>query len=103
MLEGRQSDRTEQPCKQIVARCFLTIHYAKMVSTADYGSDFIVAVDDILRAAQLSRNSKAGRAIDADSRAHDWLSIVRTARQQNYSICAFLALFSVISTASRMA
>jgi hypothetical protein len=70
LLEGAQRDRTEQPCKQVVARCFLTIHQARIVGRAYYGSDFIVAVYDILGAAQLPWNSKAGRAIDADGVAH---------------------------------
>jgi hypothetical protein len=41
-----------------------------MVGRADDRSDFIVAVYDILGAAQLPWNSKAGRAIDADGVAH---------------------------------
>ena len=82
MLERAQRDRTEEPCKQVVARRFLTIHQTRMVGRADDRSDFIVAVHDILGAAQLPWNSKAGRAIDADSVAHGWLSIVRTARSR---------------------
>ena len=70
MLESAQRDRTEEPRKQVVARRFLTIHQTRMVGRADDRSDFIVAVYHILGAAQLPRNSKAGRAIDADGVAH---------------------------------
>ena len=80
LLESAQRDRTEEPCKQVVARRFLTIYQARTVGRADDRSDFIVAVYDILGAAQLPWNSKAGRAIDADGVAHSWLSIVSTAR-----------------------
>ena len=82
LLESAQRDRTEEPCKQVVARRFLTIHQTRMVGRADDRSDFIVAVYDILGAAQLPWNSKAGRAIDTDSVAHDWLSKLVRARSR---------------------
>ena len=70
LLERAQCDRTKEPCKQVVARRFLTVHQTRTVGRADDRSDFIVAVYDILGAAQLPWNSKAGRAIDADGVAH---------------------------------
>jgi hypothetical protein len=103
LFESGQRDRTEEPGKQVVARRFLTFHQTKMVGRADHRGDFVVAVYHILGAAQLPWNSKAGRAIDADGVAHIGSLLVSEGQERNYSICAFLALFSVISTASRMA
>jgi hypothetical protein len=82
LVEGAQRDRAEQPGKQVVARCLSTIHQTRMVGRADHGRDFILSVYDVLGAAQFSRDSKAGRAIDAGGMAHDWLSIVSTARAE---------------------